>query len=53
MSDDGRRLRHLETEVIHQGEGARAGAAPVTTPIYATTTFEFESTAEFERYLAG
>ncbi len=45
--------RHLETEVLHRAEGARPGAAPLTTPIYATSTFVFESAAEIEAYLRG
>jgi cystathionine beta-lyase/cystathionine gamma-synthase len=45
--------RHPETEVLHRGEGAREGATPLTTPIYATSTFLFESAAELERYQEG
>jgi cystathionine beta-lyase/cystathionine gamma-synthase len=45
--------KHPETDVLHRGEGPRAGATPLTTPIYATTTFVFESAAELERYLEG
>jgi cystathionine beta-lyase/cystathionine gamma-synthase len=41
------------TRVIHEGEGQSADAAPLTTPIYATTTFLFDSAAELERYNAG
>jgi cystathionine beta-lyase/cystathionine gamma-synthase len=42
-----------ETDVLHRGEGARAGARPLSTPIYQTSTFVFASAAELEQYLAG
>jgi cystathionine beta-lyase/cystathionine gamma-synthase len=45
--------RRPETEVLHRAEGARAGAAPLTTPIYATTTFVFDTVAELEAYQRG
>ena len=45
--------RHPETEVLHRGEGARAGATPLTTPIYATSTFVFDTAADLERYQEG
>jgi cystathionine beta-lyase/cystathionine gamma-synthase len=41
------------TRVIHAGEGQSADAAPLTTPIYETSTFLFDSAAELERYNAG
>ena len=44
---------HPETEVLHRGEGARAGATPLTTPIYATSTFVFANAAELEAYQQG
>jgi cystathionine beta-lyase/cystathionine gamma-synthase len=44
---------HPETEVIHKGEGADPDAAPLTTPIYQTSTFLFDSTAELEAFQAG
>jgi len=47
------RPRRVETEVLHRGEGARPGAAPLTTPIYATSTFVFGSAAELEAYQTG
>ena len=47
------RPRHPETEVLHSGEGARPGATPLTTPIYATSTFVFENAAELEAYQQG
>jgi cystathionine beta-lyase/cystathionine gamma-synthase len=45
--------RHVETEVLHRSEGAREGAAPLVTPIYATSTFVFASAAELEQYQQG
>jgi cystathionine beta-lyase/cystathionine gamma-synthase len=42
-----------DTELIHAGEGAAPAAMPVTTPIYATSTFEFGSAAELEAYQQG
>ena len=44
---------HPETDVIHRGDGARASASPLTTPIYATTTFVFANAAELEAYQQG
>ena len=44
---------HPETEVLHRGEGARDGATPLTTPIYATSTFVFANAAELEAYQQG
>jgi cystathionine beta-lyase/cystathionine gamma-synthase len=45
--------KHPDTEVIHAAEGARAGATPLTTPIYATSTFTFASAAEVEAHQQG
>src|SRR5262245_752758 len=44
---------HPETDVLHRAEGARPGATPLTTPIYATTTFVFANAAELEAYQRG
>ena len=44
---------HPETDVIHRGDGARAAAAPLTTPIYSATTFVFANAAELEAYQQG
>jgi cystathionine beta-lyase/cystathionine gamma-synthase len=44
---------HPDTDVQHLGEGARDGVAPLNTPIYATTTFIFDSAAQLERYQQG
>jgi cystathionine beta-lyase/cystathionine gamma-synthase len=46
-------MKHKETEAIHLGEGADPSATPLTTPIYETSTFLFESTAELESFQAG
>jgi cystathionine beta-lyase/cystathionine gamma-synthase len=45
--------RHRDTDVVHQGEGVCEEASPLTTPIYATTTFVFESAAELEAFQRG
>ena len=44
---------HRETDVIHRGDGARDTATPLTTPVYATTTFVFANAAEMEAYQQG
>ncbi|HQZ40399.1 MAG TPA: aminotransferase class I/II-fold pyridoxal phosphate-dependent enzyme [Vicinamibacterales bacterium] len=42
------------TELIHTGERTTAGATPsLTTPIYASSTFIFESAAEVQAYQDG
>lgn len=41
------------TRVIHLGEGQNPRATPLTTPIYETTTFVFESADEVVRYNEG
>lgn len=41
------------TELIHLGEGAALDARPLTTPIYETTTFVFESADELQKYQEG
>ena len=45
--------KHPSTEVIHLGEGAHPDATPLTTPVYATSTFLFANAAELEAYQAG
>lgn len=43
-----------DTDLIHAGEKAARGAArALTTPIYETSTFVFDSAADVERYQAG
>lgn len=42
-----------ETRAIHVGEGANADAAPLTTPIYQTSTYVFASAAEVQAYNEG
>jgi cystathionine beta-lyase/cystathionine gamma-synthase len=44
---------HPETRVLHVGEGADVHAVPLTRPVYATSTFVFESAAEVEAYQSG
>jgi cystathionine beta-lyase/cystathionine gamma-synthase len=41
------------TQLIHLGEGAAPHAAPLTTPVYETTTFVFETAEEVRRYNEG
>jgi cystathionine beta-lyase/cystathionine gamma-synthase len=42
------------TKLIHAGEGIDTGATPsLTTPIYETSTFVFDSVADVEKYQAG
>ena len=43
----------LATRLIHTAEGADAAAAPLTTPVYETSTFLFESTADLLAYVEG
>jgi len=43
----------LPTRLIHTAEGAQPDAAPLTTPIYETTTFLFDSTADVQAYIDG
>ena len=45
--------RGLSTELIHRGEDAPQRAEPVNVPIYATTTFLFESAEEVRLYQEG
>lgn len=44
--------RHLSTRLIHTAEGAAPHATPLTTPIYETSTFVFDSAAAIEAHLA-
>ncbi len=43
--------RRLATRLIHTAEGAAPRARPLTTPIYETTTFVFDSVADIEAHL--
>ena len=45
--------RGLATRLIHTAEGALPGALPLTTPVYETTTFVFDSTADLQAYIDG
>lgn len=52
MSTTVRPLQNV-TEALHAGDGISPHAKPLTTPIYETTTFVFDSAAEVERYQEG
>lgn len=41
------------TEIIHRGDGMSRSAEPLTTPIYETTTFVFDSAEEVRQYNEG
>ena len=43
----------LATRLIHTAEGHQPGAAPLTTPVYETTTFVVDSTADLLTYNEG
>lgn len=43
----------LATRLIHTAEGAPPSALPLTTPVYETTTFVFDSTADLIAYIDG
>ncbi len=43
--------RRFSTRLIHTAEGAAPRARPLTTPIYETTTFLFDSAADVEAHL--
>lgn len=45
--------QRFDTRVIHEGEGQLPEAAPLTVPIYETSTFVFDSAADVEAYNAG
>jgi cystathionine beta-lyase/cystathionine gamma-synthase len=45
---------HPATKLIHAGEGTNTGATPsLTTPIYETSTFVFDSVADVVKYQEG
>ena len=46
-------VKGAATELIHAGEVSRGDAMPLTTPIYETTTFVFDSAAEVLAYNEG
>ena len=52
-SDAAARPHHVETDVLHLGEGVQPGATPLTRPVYATSTFVFANAAELEEYQRG
>lgn len=45
--------RGLATRLLHTAEGAQPGATPLTTPIYETSTFVFDSAADLQACLDG
>ncbi len=45
--------QHPVTDALHRGEGVSPHARPLTTPIYETTTFVFESAEEVRKYQEG
>ena len=47
------RMKGPSTELIHAGEADRGIAVPLTTPIYETTTFVFDSAQEVVDYNEG
>src|SRR5262249_3523866 len=46
-------MKGFSTELIHAGEEDRGVAVPLTTPIYETTTFVFDSAQEVADYNHG
>jgi cystathionine gamma-synthase/methionine-gamma-lyase len=46
-------MKRAATELIHAGDAAAVPAAPLTTPIYETTTFVFDSAQEVVDYNEG
>lgn len=53
MKADSSIRKGAATELIHAGESERGDAAPLTTPIYETTTFVFENAEEVVAYNEG
>src|SRR5262249_23714308 len=53
MSAEKTLTKGTANEVIHAGEIDRTGPAPLTTPIYETTTFVFENAKEVVAYNEG
>ena len=53
MDDDPKKL-DITTQLVHAGERRPlSGGQPVATPIYATSTFTYDSMQEIDRVLAG
>src|SRR5256885_16770698 len=50
MKSDKTLARGAATELIHTGEADREAVAPLTTPIYETTTVVFETAEEVVAY---
>jgi cystathionine beta-lyase/cystathionine gamma-synthase len=53
VADGGAAVKGPATELIHAGEVERGDAVPLTTPIYETTTFVFDSAQEVKDYNEG
>jgi len=53
VAKTGEAVKGPATELIHAGEVHHADAAPLTTPIYETTTFVFENAEEVLAYNEG
>ena len=45
--------RGFSTTLIHEGEGKTDPPAPLTTPIYETTTFIFDNAEQIREYNEG
>ncbi len=53
MAGDKKEL-DITTQLVHTGErGALPGGTPVSTPIYASTTYTYDSTEDIDRVFAG
>src|SRR6266581_9370213 len=51
---DGKRDLDMSTELVHAGERANIPAGqPTSTPIYASSTFTYESMEEIDQVFAG
>ena len=46
-------MAHRETRVLHEGDGPRSDAQPLTVPIYGSTTFVFRSADDLDAYNRG
>lgn len=48
-----RKYKHFETKVIHTGYDSKEHLGSLSTPIYQTSTFTFETAEQGERFFAG
>ena len=53
MTMEGRSVQRSSTTIVQGGQGINPNADPLTTPIYETTTFLFDSAAEVKAYNEG